>query len=188
MKLNLIMPNSKQKSIAFFSIKELTYLALFTAACVVGRLFFQFIPNFQPMTAIFLIVATQLGVLRSLIVSILSVVITSIYLGMGIWTVEQVVAYAIILLVFYLLYQYAGLKKSLVLQILFSFLMGLLYGFIFSVMDFFLYGMSQFLPYYSQGLLFDLLHGLGNALFYGVLFPVIAMLLKRYPKFTKKEK
>ena len=62
-----------------FSVRELTYLALTTALAVVGRLSFQFIPNVQPMTVIFLILALQLGFMRSWLVAILSVLITNFY-------------------------------------------------------------------------------------------------------------
>lgn len=60
------------------------------ATCTVGRLLFQFIPNIQPMTAIFLIITLQLGIFRGLLISTLSVLITNIYLGMGIWTISQI--------------------------------------------------------------------------------------------------
>ena len=40
-----------------FSIQRISHLALITAACIVGRLVFVFIPNIQPMSALLFLVA-----------------------------------------------------------------------------------------------------------------------------------
>ena len=81
-----------------FSVQEIAYLALLVAASVVGRTLFQPLPNVQPMTAIFLLVALYLGCVRGLIVALLSLLITNFYMGMGIWTIAQAVSYTVVIL------------------------------------------------------------------------------------------
>ncbi|KKJ71621.1 membrane protein, partial [Enterococcus faecium MRSN 4777] len=43
------------------STNKIAQLSLLSAACVAGRIAFQFIPNFQPMTAIFLFIVLYLS-------------------------------------------------------------------------------------------------------------------------------
>ncbi|MHC5216253.1 ECF transporter S component [Enterococcus sp. LJL128] len=161
-----------------FSIREIAYLSLVIAACVVGRLVFQPLPNVQPMTAIFLIITIQLGLSRGMIVALLSVLITNFYLGMGIWTFSQLLSYFFILLIVMVLSRFKEFRNSYFLQSLFSFLAGFLYGLIISFIDVQVYGMPAFLPYYLQGIPFDFMHGIGNLIFYLILAPVFIRLLQ----------
>ena len=50
------------------STNKIAQLSLLSAACVAGRIAFQFIPNFQPMTAIFLFIVLYLSLKDALIV------------------------------------------------------------------------------------------------------------------------
>ena len=93
----LPMRNFKPTKMSF-SVQEIAYLALLVAASVVGRTLFQPLPNVQPMTAIFLLVALYLGCVRGLIVALLSLLITNFYMGMGIWTIAQAVSYTVVIL------------------------------------------------------------------------------------------
>lgn len=156
---------------SFFSTYELAYLAMTVATCTVGRLLFQFIPNIQPMTAIFLIITLQLGIFRGLLISTLSVLITNIYLGMGIWTISQIFSFTIIICLMGLFCSVSIFRESRALQTLFSIFAGFLYGFIIACIDVEVYGMPQFWPYYISGLSFDLLHAIGNGGFYLLLTP-----------------
>ena len=167
---------------SFFSTYELAYLAMTVATCTVGRLLFQFIPNIQPMTAIFLIITLQLGIFRGLLISTLSVLITNIYLGMGIWTISQIFSFAIIICLMGLFCRISIFRESRALQILFSIFAGFLYGFIIACIDVEVYGMPQFWPYYISGLSFDLLHAIGNGGFYLLLTPIFQKLYKKTVK------
>ena len=81
-----------------FTTQEIAFLSLLTAACVVGRLMFQFIPNVQPMTALLIMIALHFGFSRGVIVTVLSLLITNFYLGMGVWTFSQITGFSLILL------------------------------------------------------------------------------------------
>ena len=124
------MKNSN-KPLAFAG-KEIAYLGLLVAAAVVGRSLFQPLPNVQPMTVIFLLVTIHLGLSRGLIVCLLSMLITNFYMGMGIWTIAQLVSYAIIILGMYLLSKSKLFMKRLLLQVSYSVFAGFAYGFVIS--------------------------------------------------------
>lgn len=160
-----------KKTTSLFSTREIAVLALSTAAAVVGRLMFQFIPNIQPMTDIFILLTIYQGLRASLIVSTLSVIITSLYLGTGLWTISQLLSFTILMILAYYLSKISIFKQSLILQIIFAFFAGFLYGLIISVFESKFYGIQSFLPYYLAGVSFDAMHAVGNASFYLLLYP-----------------
>jgi energy-coupling factor transport system substrate-specific component len=172
---------SEQDPKSFYSLRELTYLSLVVSACVVGRLIFQFIPNVQPMTAIFLIITIQLGLSRGLIVCLLSILVTNIYLGMGVWTIEQLFSYFVVLCLTKLICQLRIFRDYVIFQGIFSFVVGFIYGIVISYIDAQIYGMPSFFTYYLQGLAFDLSHAIGNICFYVILAPIFYQLLERAP-------
>ncbi|MCI5683901.1 ECF transporter S component [Enterococcus gallinarum] len=163
-----------------FSVQEIAYLALLVAASVVGRTLFQPLPNVQPMTAIFLLVALYLGCVRGLIVALLSLLITNFYMGMGIWMIAQAVSYTVVILMMSGLRHVPIVKRSLILQVIFSILAGFLYGFVVSLLSVYLLGLPSFWGYYLQGISFDTLHAFGNGFFYGLLAPIFRRLFHRY--------
>lgn len=153
-----------------------------TALSTVGRLAFSLpiLPNIQPMTALLLIIALNIGIIDSLIVSLISILLTNLFLGMGPWTILQIISFAVIILLTGLL-KYFYRTKSFTNRLLFSTwagLMGFVYGFIISYLSFHLYGMNNFLVYYINGIPFDLLHAIGNIGFFFILEPIIVPIIK----------
>ena len=73
--------------------KEITMIALLTAFCVVGRMLTTWIPNVQPITATLILVALYMGGIQAMVIGALSILITNFYLGMGIWTIAQILAF-----------------------------------------------------------------------------------------------
>jgi energy-coupling factor transport system substrate-specific component len=155
-----------------YSTRKLTYLSLLTAAGVVGRLAFTWIPNVQPMTAIFLLLAFACPVSQALIVALLGVLITNLYLGMGTWTISQLIAFAAIIFFFHLCGKISIVKKQPILQAILAFVCGLLYGIVVSIMEVTIYQLPSFWAYYSQGVFFDVLHAGGNFFFYLLCLPI----------------
>lgn len=162
--------------------RRIAYLALLSAACVVGRLSFTFLPNVQPMTAILLLLTLLLSLPEALLVMTLSLVVTNLFVGLGIWTVGQFLSYLGIMLTFSFLARLPVIKEHLWLQAILAAAMVFLYGFLYSIFNYFLYGMSVFWPYWLQGLPFDALHGAGNLVFYLLLYPVFQSLFTRFLK------
>lgn len=173
---------SNTHSSAFFTPRQIAFLALLTAACVVGRFLFTFLPNVQPMTAILLMMTLILNLPEALLVAALSLVITNLFLGFGIWTVGQLISYAGILLLFHLFTRIPVLGGKLWFQTAIAGLTGFVYGFIYSVFNYFLMGLTVFWPYWISGLSFDALHAAGNIGFYLILWPVLRRVVGRYWK------
>lgn len=150
---------------------------MMVALCVVSRTFFQFIVNVQPVTAILLIITIYWGSYQGLIVSILSILITNFYMGMGVWTIAQVATYFLIILLTGLLKRIPKFKASILLQAIYAGFTGLLFGFFISLIQAPFLGISSFLPYYLAGIPVDVMHAVGNIVFYLLLPPVLKRLL-----------
>ena len=79
-------------------MQEIAYLALLVAASVVGRTLFQPLPNVQPMTAIFLLVALLFRLCQRTDRRIVIPFDYEFYMGMGIWMIAQAVSYTVVIL------------------------------------------------------------------------------------------
>ncbi|MGO3609522.1 MAG: ECF transporter S component, partial [Enterococcus sp.] len=126
--------NSKRTISSVFSlgVKELSLLSMMVALCVVSRTAFQFIVNVQPVTAILLIITIYWGTYQGLLVSLLSILITNFYMGMGVWTIAQVVTYFLIILLTGVLKKIPKFRQSILLQTIYAGITGLLFGFFIS--------------------------------------------------------
>ncbi|MDL4840763.1 ECF transporter S component [Aquibacillus rhizosphaerae] len=158
---------------------KLTLIAVLASLAVVGRFAFNFLPNVQPVSTIIIICGFFLGPFAAIVLAILTTYLSNLILGMGIWTIWQIVAWALIgglggcigLL---------SLKRPLYPLIVFAVFSGYLYGFIVSLATFTVSG--KFIPYYLAGLPFDTYHAIGNGLFMFVLFPILSKIFNRYKK------
>lgn len=144
---------------------------------VVGRSAFAFLPNVQPVTAIIIICGLFLGPVSAIILAILTTFLSNMLLGMGIWTVWQVISWAIIGLLSGLLGMIPR-KIPIFLIVLFAIFSGYFYGFMISLTTYQVTG--HFWPYYLAGLPFDTNHAIGNAIFIVLLYPIISHFLKKY--------
>ncbi|SEA60198.1 energy-coupling factor transport system substrate-specific component [Thalassobacillus cyri] len=158
---------------------KITLIALLASLAVVGRYAFAFLPNVQPVTAIIIIAGFWLGPLFAVILALLTTFLSNVFLGMGIWTVWQVIAWAVIGLMSGLIGRYWSNIPLLFLSAFGAF-SGLFYGFVLSVTMYKYSG--SFLAYYLAGLPFDIYHAAGNAIFIVLLSPVLSRLFERYYK------
>ena len=152
---------------------KIAQLSLLSAACVAGRIAFQFIPNFQPMTAIFLFIVLYLSLKDALIVMSLSIAISSFYFGVGPWVIGQWLSYTVVLALFSIFYSRRTIQRSLWLKGTCFFLAGIVYGIGMTVFDTLLYHLPQPWVYYLQGVSFDLMHSIGNVVFFLIFLPVV---------------
>jgi len=171
------------KSSRYFSVRRIALLAIMTALTTVGRLMFSLpvLPNIQPMTALLIVIALNIGIIDGLLVSVLSMLLTNLILGMGPWTVLQIISFAVIILLtglFKYFYTFGTLRNRLLFS-MWALLAGFIYGFIVSFLSFHLYGMSNFFVYYLNGLPFDMLHAIGNFGFFFILEPILVPIIKK---------
>ena len=116
------------------SVRWLTTAALMSAASFTGRLLFQSIPNVQPLTTIIIICTLVFGFYFGSTVAILSIMISNLFLGMGIWTFAQIAAFLSICLITFLLRPLLN-KMPLIVLAIFAGLMGYFFGFIIDACD-----------------------------------------------------
>lgn len=151
--------------------KRIALLGLFTSFIYAGRVSFSFLPNVQPMTTILIIITLSLGLSAGLIVALLSLVVSNLSLGFGVWTIAQLIAYTAVLLV---VYPFRRIYNNipLVVMAFVSGFTGLLYGFIISLVQAPFFGWLSFFPYYISGIPYDIAHAVGNFVFYLLLAPI----------------
>ncbi|MEG2254313.1 MAG: ECF transporter S component [Vagococcus sp.] len=160
------------------SVKWLTTAALMSAASFTGRLLFQAIPNVQPLTTIIIICTLVFGFYFGSTVAVLSIVISNLFLGMGIWTLAQLAAFVSICAFTYFLTPFLK-KMPLIILAIYAGLMGYWFGFIISLVQALFFGIQTFWVYYLQGIPFDTFHAVGNFIFFLILYPVLTPLLKK---------
>ncbi|MCH4169953.1 MAG: ECF transporter S component [Lactobacillus sp.] len=163
-------------------IRRLTLLALLTALCIVLRIVKIPIPNVQPVTDILMIVTLVAGVSYGLPLAVLTMVLSNVVLGFGIWTIPQIVAYTVCILTVALVKLLLPLKRWFWLQLGLCVFLGFEYGVVVSL-GMVLVGITQgqvFLAYWLSGLLFDGYHALGNLAFYPLLKLPLTKALDRY--------
>jgi len=156
---------------------KITLLALLAALAVVGRSVLVFIPNVQPVTALIIICGIILGPGAAVILAILTTFLSNMILGMGIWSIWQIISWSLIGIISGLLGKFFR-KVPLYIIILFAAFSGYFYGFVISLTTYQITG--KFWPYYLAGLPFDTNHAIGNVVFIIVLYPMISYLLKKY--------
>lgn len=171
------------KSFKIRRVHHIALLGMLTTLCYVSRLVFQFLPNVQPVTVILLLITILLGVKDGFIVSILSVLISNINLGLGVWTFAQIASFSTIILLTGAINRYVSFEQlPLLIMVAYAGLTGYLYGFIISAVQAPFFGIQNFWAYYLSGVPFDTLHAVGNSGFYAVLAPILIPLIKRLMK------
>lgn len=160
------------------SVRWLTTAALMSASSFTGRLLFQSIPNVQPLTTIIIICTLVFGFYFGSTVAILSIMISNLFLGMGVWTIAQIVAFLSICGITFLLKPLLN-KLPLIILALYAGIMGYWFGFIISVIQAPFFGIQKFWIYYLQGISFDTFHAVGNFIFFLILYPILLPLFKK---------
>lgn len=164
---------------------KITLIALLAALGVVGRVFFVFLPNVQPVTSLIIICGIILGPVSAILLALLTTFLSNVFLGMGIWTIWQIVSWGIIGIMSGLIGKVFS-KIPIYLIVIYSVICGYFYGLIISLTTYQVTG--KFWPYYLAGLPFDTNHAIGNAVFIILLYPPIRYLFKKYAhnRFTVK--
>ena len=126
-------------------------MGVLTALVYTGRIFFSFLPNVQPMTTILILNTLTLGIKEGLIVALLSIIISNMSLGMGVWTIAQLASFSFVILLTATL---KGVYSKLpaVVMAFYCGLTGLAYGLIISLVQAPFFGWASFIPYYISGI------------------------------------
>ncbi|PEX93253.1 ECF transporter S component [Bacillus cereus] len=171
--------HNQSSNLPITHIKSIALVAVLTALSVTGRIVFAFIPNVQPTTTLLILVTLLMGKRYGILHAMLVMVTSNLILGIGIWTIPQIIAYSIIVLITGLIIRPMFSKIPHFIMGLYAGLTGFLYGFIISLCQVPIYGSKYFFAYYMAGLPFDFNHAIGNFGFYMVLAPILLPLLDK---------
>lgn len=164
-------------------IKQLALLAILTAMAVVLRIAHIIpVPNMQPVTDIIMIVTLQLGIGFGFSMAVLVMIISNIFLGFGIWTIPQILAYAACVIVVSLFGKIPAVRKHFWLQLIIATSLGYVYGLIVNFGSSIYGGIPAFITYTIGSLPFDTYHCIGNFIFYPILYKPLTMALDRYER------
>ena len=156
---------------------KLTLIAMLAAIAIIGRIAVSTIPNVQPVTDIIILAGIFLGAVPAMMLACVVVFVSNAVLGMGIWSVWQVVCWGLIGLLSSLLSRPMH-RFGLYLLVPFSILCGYLFGLLISLPTYQVTG--SFWAYYILGLPFDTNHAIGNGVIMLFIYPVMAYLINKY--------
>lgn len=166
------------------TVRKLTLIAMTIALCSVIRFPFSYLPNITPLTTIYLLICLNIGLSEAIIIADMTIIATSVYLGMGYWVVGQLLAYSLIIFLYWLFIK-IDIMKFLIMQAILCLIHGLIYGIVISMFEVFVLQISSFEIYYIAGLPFDLMHGLGNFLFMILVFRPARILKRQFNSLTR---
>lgn len=165
------------------SPKSLVLIAMLSAISALSRLIFAAIPQVKPTAALVIISGICLGAKSGFLIGNISVFISNLFLGQGIWTPWQMLAFGLLGLLAGLIFEVLPHKINFIciyggLSVL------LIYGTIINVASFFLFtenaSFNAFIIYLIASLPMDIMHSLSTAIFLLFLSKPIILQIKRF--------
>lgn len=161
--------------------RELMPVMVVVGAAGLGRMAFAFLPQIQPVTVLVLCSGISLGPVRGFVTGALSAVVSNLALGMGPWTLWQMLGWGAVGLLGGAMGRLKLRQKWLVAAM--AFFSGFFYGWIVDIWTVAFYGqgvsLSLFLTVYGAATVFNLLHAGGNLVFSLLLYPGVCAKLDR---------
>lgn len=161
------------------SVKRLSRIVLLVALAIVLRLAFGAFPNIKPLTAIFLVALSYMGLMDAWLVMALTMVVSGLLFGFGPVVLWQVLSFGLVQLLWWGLVRPFLHKEhfAIWLQSLLAAALVYVYGFVISILSAWQFGLAPFI-FWLNGLFFDSLHAVSTFLFY----PIISHIFRRFYK------
>lgn len=162
-------------------IQEISLIGILAAVNIASRLALQSLPNVKPVTSLIIISVILFGLSFAVKLTFVTTIVSNIFLGMGIWTLFQILAWLVVCLLTQIIIDFFhSFHKNppLLFMAIFAFLMGYVFGFIVSLDKMIIGGPGLFIGYYVSGLLFDTFHAIGNFFFYLLCMPILLNIFK----------
>ncbi|MCL2461811.1 MAG: ECF transporter S component [Defluviitaleaceae bacterium] len=149
------------------AVEKTVLLAVLSASAAAGRALFVLMPpSVQPASFIIILTGMAFGAEAGFITGAMTALVSSLFLGMGPWTMWQMFAWGLMGLTSGLMG--ALLRKNRILRVAFAFVWGILFGWIMDIYALVSMGSGSGFGYvlaiYAQSFVFDLLHGATNAI------------------------
>ena len=169
------------------SSKEITVIATLAAAAAAGRVLMAPVPDVQPVTVIVVATGVALGARAGIGVGAAAAFVSNFFLGQGLWTPWQMLAWGGCGAVGALL---APLLRRRIPFAIVCCLLGFAFGFVLDVWNwygFYPHTWPSFVARQATGLPFDVAHATGNLALALAAGPELRRLLERYGRRLKTE-
>ena len=166
--------------------KEITLIAIYSAFTAVARIPFVALPNVQPCSFLIFSAGIAFGPLIGFMIGANTAVISNMFLGQGLWTIYQIIAWGFIGIVgglFQNLRKKLFIRRNLYFMAFTGFILGFIYGAIMNIWTWMLnppLTLLSFLALYSSSFFFDLAHAISNFLFIIYFGEKVVNILNRY--------
>jgi len=162
-------------------LRELVLIAIFVALAAGGRILFAGIPNVQPTTFLVIMIGLVFGPRTGFITGTLAALVSNFFLGQGLWTPWQMLAWGLGGCVAGLIGRRVD-GYPVVLMTVFSFAWGFIFDWLMNIWMWlsFYYPLSleSLGVVMGSGLFFDILHSIGNAVLALVAGPYLYRFLR----------
>jgi len=158
-------------------------LAILAVFGISGRILFEPLPNFQPVTTIVLLTGVFFGAPRAVVLAgTITLVSNYLFLGHGVWTIFQIIGWGSIGFLGAILSNRILSNKQININFLaiVAATSAFIFDFIVSLSILFEASPDMLLPYLINGLLFDLYHAVGNVVFVAWIASPLAELMHRH--------
>ncbi len=159
-------------------LKNFVLDALLTAILLVGKEILAFLPNFEIVTLVLMVITLSLNLKDSLLIGFSFATVENLLYGIGLYTFSYYLVWFLIIIITY------GLKDFLKNEYRAAFL-SLLFGLLFDLpfsLPYFLMGMEVGTAYLLNGLFFSIVHAICNFLLALFLFMPLRKLFWRLAK------
>ena len=169
------------------STKDLVLVATLGGVAAAGRIVFAPVPGVQPVTVIAVVSGVALGPRRGFAVGALAAIASNFFLGQGVWTPWQMLAWGGCGLVGGLA---APLLRGRLPLATTCFFLGLAFSAVMDVWEwysFFPHTWQAFTLQMTRGFPFDLAHAIGNVILALAIGPELRRVIERYERRTHSE-
>ena len=161
--------------------KEISLTAMLGALSAVLRVPFAALPSIQPSTFIIASTGYTFGPVKGFAVGALTAIVSGFFLGIGPWTVFQIIAWGGAGVFFSAL---GRLKLPILALAVFGFLWGYIFGFIMNLWYVLAFGfpltINSILALQAISFPMDTMHGVGNAIFFLIFGRRVISILDRF--------
>ncbi|NQJ73688.1 hypothetical protein HO539_10485 [Streptococcus suis] len=159
--------------------RQIGRIVTLTALCIVLRIVFGPFPNIKPLAAIFLVSIGYLGIVEATLLMVLTMISSGILFGFGIHILWQVLSFAVVQIIWKGLLTTGCIDKErpILVQSILAGLLAFMYGLIISIFTAMQFGISL-IPFWLNGLFFDMMHGLSTLFFYPIIFEIFRRFYK----------
>ena len=109
-------------------VKTISLIGILAAVNIASRIGLQALPNVKPVTSIIVISVMIFGLAFGIKLTIVTTIVSNVFLGMGIWTFFQILAWIVICFLTQIvmdIYHKINKEPSLIVMACFCFFMGM---------------------------------------------------------------